>query len=124
MNKNNNEVDLSFVTLSKGSDVDMTKEPVMYLMKEFVDSFEEVLDSAYSRIDLGLSEISPYVLVGMGISNILVNMLTSFKEQSGNTISPGEMIGMFKSLMSAITTLVSNGIGIIEASKADESNAH
>lgn len=111
-------------TLRDTSKGEVPTNPIEVLMAQFVTNFESTLKIACTDIELGLSDINPRILIAMGLTNIIVNMILTFKDVECVQGSAAETMKMYDDLMKDVRVMAQNSLGMLEASRAIETNAH
>ncbi len=111
-------------TLRDTSKGEYPSNPIEILMAQFVSNFEGTLKIACTDKELGLSDVNPRILIAMGLTNIIVNMILTFKNVESVEGSAKETLGMYDDLMKDVRVMVQNSLGMLEASRAMEENAH
>lgn len=97
------------------------QNPVEATMGQFVYNFEETLRLVMTDKDFGMTELNPRIVIAMGISNIVLNMILQFKDVE---TEPKHALGMVDDLIKDVVTMCRNGVALIEAQKADTKIAH
>jgi len=107
-------------TLRDSSKGEMPTNPIEVCMAQFVTNFEDTLKFAMADKELGLSEINPRILIAMGLTNIIVNMILTFKDVHSIHGSAKETLKMYDDLMKDVRVMAVNSLGLLEAQLADE----
>lgn len=95
--------------------------PLEATMGQFVCNFKETLQLVLTDKDFGMTEINPRIVVAMGLSNIILNMILQLKDVEAE---PRHALGMVDDLVKDVVTMCHNGIAMIEAQHADTNAAH
>lgn len=94
------------------------QNPVEILMGDFVERFQETLKVACTDTEIGLTDINPRILIAMGLTNIIVNMILTFKDIDHPLESAKETLKMYDDLMKDVRTMAQNALGLLEANMA------
>lgn len=105
-------------TLRNTDKGEFPSNPVEILMADFVERFQETLKVACTDTEIGLTDINPRILIAMGLTNIIVNMILTFKDIDHPLESAKETLKMYDDLMKDVRTMAQNALGLLEANMA------